>query len=232
MKNGRSVLLAGATGLVGSACLRFLLREPAFDRVVVPTRRPLPREVDPDGSGAELVGSEDKLVERVVDFRRLRESPELMQVDEVVCALGTTIKKAGSREAFREVDYEYPVVIGELAREHGARGFRLVSAMGADPRSAFFYNRVKGDVEAAIRQMAFESLTILRPSLLLGERDEFRLGEEIAKRLTFLIPKKYKPVAADVVARALARSAVASRSGVEIVESRELGRHASGGQES
>lgn len=215
MESPCDVLLVGATGLVGRACLRLLLEDAAFDRVVVPTRRPLPHELL---HGVPV----DKLDERVIDFRRLRQHADLTEVDEVICALGTTIKKAGSKEAFREVDHEYPLVIAECARERGARGFRTVSAMGADPKSIFFYNRVKGEVEAELRAMSFAGLTILRPSLLLGERDEFRLGEEIGKRLTFLIPEKYKPIAAEDVARALVRAARSGREGVDVVKSREI----------
>lgn len=215
MESPSDVLLVGATGLVGRACLRLLLKDAAFDRVVVPTRRPLPPEILHDVPV-------DKLDERVIDFRRLRQHMDLTDVDEVICALGTTIKKAGSKEAFREVDYGYPLVIAESALERGARGFRIVSAMGADSKSIFFYNRVKGDLEAELRKMSFEGLTILRPSLLLGERDEFRLGEEIAKRLTFVIPPKYKPIASEEVAGALVRAARSSRRGVDVVESRDI----------
>lgn len=215
MESPRDVLLVGATGLVGRACLRLLLKDAAFDRVVVPTRRPLPPEL--------LHGvPDDTLDERVIDFRRLRDHTDLTDVDEVICALGTTIKKAGSKEAFREVDYRYPLVIAESALEQGARGFRIVSAMGADSKSIFFYNRVKGDLEAELRKMSFDGLTILRPSLLLGERDEFRLGEEIAKRLTFVIPPKHKPIAAEEVAAALVRAARSGRRGVDVVESRNI----------
>lgn len=215
MESPRDVLLVGATGLVGRACLRLLLKDPAFDRVVVPTRRPLPPEL--------LHGvTVDKLDERVIDFRRLRQHMDFTEVDEVICALGTTIKKAGNREAFREVDYGYPLIIAESALERGARGFRIVSAMGADSKSIFFYNRVKGEVETELRAMSFDGLTILRPSLLLGERDEFRLGEEIAKRLTFVIPPKYKPIAAEDVAGALVRAARSGRQGVDVVESRDI----------
>lgn len=215
MESPRDMLLVGATGLVGRACLRLLLKDGAFDRVVVATRRPLPSKL--------LHGLPvDKLNERVIDFGRLRQHADLTEVDEVICALGTTIKKAGSKAAFREVDYEYPLVTAQCALERGARGFRIVSAMGADPKSIFFYNRVKGELEAELRTMSFAGVTILRPSLLLGERDEFRLGEEIAKRLTFLIPPKYKPIAAEDVARALVSAAMSGRQGIDVVESRDI----------
>ena len=215
MKPSLSVLLAGGTGLVGRHCLKLLLTDAAFDRVVVPTRRPLPPELFEDGDTS-------KVEEREIDFRRLEEYRELGQVDAVICALGTTIKKAGSKDAFREVDYEYPVTVAELAKRGGARRYLLVSAMGADPNSMFFYNRVKGDLEDRLRDFEFEALTIVRPSLLLGDREEFRLGEEVAGRLSFLIPSRYKPVHASRVARALVQRAKAAGSGIQIIESSEL----------
>lgn len=208
-----SILLLGATGLVGRTTLRLLLNDPAFGRVVVLTRRPLPLELRRSGATLE---------EHIVDFHRLRDYAHLMDVEKVICAIGTTIKKAGSREAFREVDFEYPTIVAERSRAHDARHFLLVSALGADPRSRFFYNRVKGDLEDRLRSLAFPGLTILRPSLLLGDREEFRLGEEVAKKLSMLIPRHYKPIPAAQVALALVNSAKMDISGTEILESGEI----------
>ena len=215
----RSVLIVGATGLVGSACLRRLVEDGGIGRIVVLTRRPLPPELrEPDVEG--------KIEEHVVDFERVEEAAPTMAVDTVICALGTTIKKAGSRERFRAVDFTYPHAVARLSRNQGAAHFLLVSALGADRESRFFYNRVKGDVEAALRDLSFPSLTILRPSLLLGERDEFRLGEALAKPFSFLFPGKYRPVEADQVARVLVQRAADPRPGTEIIESKDIRRAA------
>ena len=215
MESRISVLLAGATGLVGSHCLELLLKDKAFGRVVVPTRRSLAPDQYQEGDAS-------KLEEHVIDFRRLAAYDELGRVDAVICALGTTIKKAGSKEAFRDVDCGYPVTLAELAQEGGAKRYVLVSAIGADPNSVFFYNKVKGEVESRLRAFDFEALTIVRPSLLLGDRVEFRLGEEVAKRISFLIPGRYRPVHARSVARTLVKAAKTDSEGMEVIESREI----------
>jgi uncharacterized protein YbjT (DUF2867 family) len=140
----------------------------------------------------------------------------------VFCALGTTIRTAGSRAAFRRVDHDYVVSLARLARAHGARHFLLVSSVGADPRSRVFYSRVKGEVESAVQTLGYPSLTIVRPSLLLGPRSEFRLGEALVKPLGPLFPRRYRPVHARAVAATMIRAALEDRSGVRIVESREI----------
>lgn len=209
----RVVLLAGATGLVGGACLRQLAADPDVLEVRALVRRGLPPE-------AHL----PKVTEAIIDFDRLDDSSAFHQASQVICALGTTIRKAGSRDAFRLVDYGYPMALARLARSHGATHFLLVSALGANAASWVFYNRVKGDLESAILALGYPSVTIVRPSLLLGERREFRLGEEIARRLSFLMPERYQPVAASLVARALVRAAREDRPGVRIIENSELRR--------
>jgi uncharacterized protein YbjT (DUF2867 family) len=240
-----SVLLCGATGLVGGECLRLLSADPAFGRITVLTRRPLP---------AELLGDLDrsKVEEQVVDFRELagQESsaearpagkssagkrppgeqspgelpidPALFRVDRIFCALGTTIRKAGSRERFREVDHDYPLAVARLGVQQGTGHFLLVSAIGADPGSRVYYNRVKGEVEAAVAALPYRSLTLVRPSLLLGERDEFRLGEEVMKQMAFLLPRKYKAVEARAVAAALVQAAREDAPGRRAIESKEI----------
>ena len=168
-----SVLLVGATGLVGRECLRSLLADSAFDRIVVLTRRPLSPDV-----------RSPKLETHVVDFDHLNEYDELFAVDAIICALGTTIRQAGSRTRLRTVDYEFPLAFARLGRRQGCKHYLVVSALGANPRSRMFYNRVKGNLEDALRALGFPRLTIVRPSLLLGPRTELRLGEEVAKRVT------------------------------------------------
>jgi uncharacterized protein YbjT (DUF2867 family) len=144
-------------------------------------------------------------------------------VDSVICTLGTTIRKAGSQEAFRRVDHDYPLMVAQLTRQHGARAFALNSATGADPASRFFYNRVKGEVEEAIRQVGFPSLTIVRPALIGGDRDEFRPAEFAAMRLLRLaeplLPRRYRVVPHERIASVLLEAAVTAPRGEHIIES-------------
>jgi uncharacterized protein YbjT (DUF2867 family) len=206
-RGSRIALVAGATGLIGRECLRLLAHDQQVAEVRALVRRPLPPEL-----------AVAHVRECRADFDRLHEHPEWFGVDWVFCALGTTIRKAGSKPAFRRVDYDYPLTIARLAREGGARHFLLVSAFGANARSRVFYNRVKGELEDAIRSLGFPSLTIARPSLLLGERNEFRLGEEIAKRVALLAPPRWRPVHAAQVATALVRAAHADAPDVRVLE--------------
>lgn len=216
-----SILVCGATGLVGRACLERLLADPAFARVVVLSRRPLPEAV-------RSKDTDEKLDVHLVDFERLSEHRDLLRVDAILCALGTTIKQAGSQERFREVDFGYPLTLARLGLEEGVRHFLLVSALGAGARSRFFYNRVKGELEEALRALPYRSTTIVRPSLLLGDRPEFRLGEEVAKRFAFLFPNKYKPVHADAVAAVLVAAAREDRAGAQVIASAEIRRRSPG----
>jgi uncharacterized protein YbjT (DUF2867 family) len=192
-----------------------LLADPDFNRINVVARRSLSPDV-----------RSPKLETHVVDFDHLNEYDALFSVDAIVCALGTTIRQAGSRTRFRTVDYEYPLAFARLGRRHGCNHFLVVSALGANPRSRVFYNRVKGELEDALRGLSYPRLTIVRPSLLLGPRAELRLGEEVAKRVTRwlgpLVPRAFKPVEARIVATALVRAAKDPGSGVRIIESGEL----------
>ncbi len=204
-------MLLGATGLVGRECLRLLLADPGVTRIVALTRRPL-------GGQAQS----PKLQVEVVDFDQLASHAELFSVDQIFCALGTTIKKAGSRDAFRRVDFTYPLTAAKLGAERGARHFLLVSALGASAESRIFYNRVKGQLEDALRTLPYPSVTIVRPSLLVGDRAEFRLGEELGKRVGWLAPGKFKPVSATRVAAALVRAAQDDAPGLHILESNDI----------
>jgi uncharacterized protein YbjT (DUF2867 family) len=158
-----------------------------------------------------------------VDFDRLDDHAELFRVDAVFCALGTTMKQAGSRDRFRRVDHDYVLDVARLGAEHGARHFLLVSAIGANAQSRVFYNRVKGEVEEAVSALPYRSVTIVQPSLLLGDRTEVRRGETIGEKLAFLLPRRYKPVKATAVAAALVRAAREDRAGRRVVASAEIG---------
>ncbi|MFN2399013.1 MAG: oxidoreductase [Gemmatimonadaceae bacterium] len=207
----KSVLIVGATGLVGSECVRQFGAHPSFERVVILARRPLPPEA-----------RSPKVHEHVVEFDSLKDHASRFSVTHVLSALGTTIRSAGSQSRFREVDHDYVVAAARLGAEQGARHFLLVSSLGADPASRVFYSRVKGETEAAVAALSYRCVTIVRPSLLLGERSEFRLGEVLTKPLAFLAPAKYRPVHARDVAGALLQAAVADQPGTRIIESREI----------
>ncbi|MEX2570780.1 MAG: oxidoreductase [Gemmatimonadota bacterium] len=212
---GRSALLLGGTGLVGGFCLDLLLAEDSYAAVRLLTRRRLDR-------------SHPKLVQHVVDFDRLAENAELFQVNDVFCCLGSTIRKAGSQEAFRRVDVDYPASAAALAADAGADQFLVISALGADADSRIFYNRMKGEMEARVRRLPFQAVWVLRPALLLGEREERRLGERVAElllrpfgRLMIGPLQRYRPVEAGLVAAAMVHLAREDGTG-GIVESDEI----------
>lgn len=208
----RQVLLAGATGLTGGELLDCLLGDAGAPIVIAPTRRPLPPRsglINPVGELAELLPA-------------LRGEP-----DTAFCCLGTTIRVAGSRAAFRAVDCDLVLGLARRSRELGARHFLVVSAIGADAASPVFYNRVKGEMEQALRAQNWPRLTIARPSLLDGARREFRAGERLAAPLMRFAPGRWRSIEAAVLARALWRLAREPGAGVRVVESdalRRLGR--------
>jgi len=203
------LLIVGATGLVGGEVLSLALADERINHVVALTRTPLT--------------THDKLENPIVDFDALPEGAPWWQVDAVICTLGTTIRKAGSKASFRKVDFDYPLKAAELAKSRGAKAYALNSSAGANSASSVFYLRTKGEVEAAITNVGFESLTIVRPSMIGGHRKEFRLGERIGIALMTLfaplIPKRYRVVAPERIATALLESAIQPRQGIRIVES-------------
>lgn len=207
----KTALLAGASGLVGSQCLRALTASPLYERVLVVTRRDL----------GDLV-AHPKIEQIVLPFAELAKHAPRLAADHVFCALGTTIRKAGSRERFREVDFSYPYELARLARGSGAGHFSLVSALGADPKSWFFYSRVKGDLEVAVRQLELPSVAIFRPSVIAGDRTESRPLERVANRVLAYAPRTWRPVHAAVIAAAKVRLARRSPPGTTVVESRDI----------
>lgn len=195
----RTALIAGATGLVGGELLTQLLAAGEYDRVVAVSRRP-------------LAVAHPKLKVVVADFSALEQVATELRCDDAFCCLGTTIRKAGSREAFRAVDHVAVLAFAWAAQRAGAKRFFIVSALGADPTSRVFYNRVKGETDAALVVLGFETLGIFRPSLLRGRRREFRLGERLLAALLWVVEplfvgrlRKYRSIDADVVARAMMR---------------------------
>jgi uncharacterized protein YbjT (DUF2867 family) len=198
----------GATGLTGSSCLELLLDDNEYEKVTVLTRRPLPQ-------------AHDKLEQHVVDFDDLNASADQMKANDVFCCLGTTTKKAGSKEAFRKVDLDYPRELAGIAAANGSEQFLVISAPESNPNSMLFYGRVKGEMEQAVSSYPFKGVYIFRPSLLVGERDEFRLAEGLAIKLFTALPfllagplKKLRPIEARAVASAMiivAKSAPGSK---------------------
>lgn len=212
---GKTLLIAGATGLVGSHALRLALADARVERVVAPTRRPLP--------------AHPKLLNPIEDFAHLPPLAPWWRVDGVVCALGTTMAKAGSKAAFEAVDYEMSLAVARLALRHGAQAFALNSALGADPDSRVFYSRVKGELEQSLRAMknpGYPSLTFVRPGLIGGERSEHRRGESLAiiatRLVSPLLPRRYRLVPAERIAHHLVEAALAAAPGVTVLESELL----------
>ena len=163
-----------------------------------------------------------KLRQVLTDFAALDRVRDQLVADHIFCLLGTTMRKAGSRAAFRTVDLEYPLRLAELTRAGGAKHFSLVSAMGADRHSAFYYSRVKGELEEQLTAMDWPSLAIFRPSVIEGQRDDSRPLERLSGRLLQLAPPAWRPVPATDIAAAMIAVALASPPGVTIVESRDI----------
>ena len=210
----RIALLAGATGLIGRALLPQLLRSERYSRVHVLVRRAV--------AGIE---AGPKLEIHSVSFTQLPKP--FPKVDDVYIALGTTIKVAGSQAAFRQVDFDFVVNTAQAARRAGARHLAVVSALGADAKSRVFYNQVKGEMQDAIELLGYESLVIVQPSLLMGDRaalgQPVRSGEVWAARLLapvmWMVPGSVRPIRADLVASAMLESTLAARPGARVLSS-------------
>ncbi|TGE14323.1 NAD-dependent epimerase/dehydratase family protein [Hymenobacter elongatus] len=216
MKLQKTALIAGASGLIGSQLLPLLLASDRYAKVIAVGRRPVPM-VHP------------KLEQRVLDMDQLEQHRLSLIADDVFCCLGTTMRQAGSKEAFYKVDYLYVVKLAALTAANFAAQFMVVSSMGADAGSRMYYNRVKGEMEQAVRQTPFRAIHFFRPSLLLGERTEKRAGEQAGTVLLRVLNpllvgplRKYRPVAAATVARAMLRAAEDDGGGIRVQLSDEI----------
>ncbi|MGY8812590.1 MAG: NAD-dependent dehydratase [Pseudomonadales bacterium] len=214
---GKTLLVLGGSGLVGMDVLRQALANPAIARVVAPTRRPLPVSVT---HYAHLLNPQ-------VDFSALPEEADWWQADAALCALGTTLKQAGSKDAFRKVDREYVCGAARLCLHAGTRTFVLNSSLGASARSGSFYLRVKGEVEQDLAAMDFRSLTLVRPSLLDGgPRSEDRPGEVfgllLSRSFKPVIPKRFRAVKTSDVAAAMLQAALMAPVGKQVIESNAI----------
>ena len=207
-----TLLIAGATGLVGRSVLALALADATITRVVAPTRKPL--------------AAAPRLENPIVDFAALPPDAAWWAVDAVVCTLGTTRRQAGSDEAFRQVDFDYVLAVARAARAHGATTFALTSSVGAKASSRFLYLRTKGEIEAAVAALGYPSFTTVRPAGLEGKRDVPRRAEHLSNGLTralsLLVPRRYRPVAAERVARTLLAAALGAAPGAHVVESEAI----------
>jgi len=214
--SARVALLAGASGLIGRALLPLLNASPSYAHTHVLVRR-----------AAAGAAADARTTRHVVDFAQLSTLPP---IDDCYIALGTTIKVAGSQAAFREVDFDFVVNTALAARAAGATRLAVVSALGADAHSSVFYNRVKGEMQAAIGALGFESVVIAQPSLLLGDRAAIgqppRNAEVWAARLLapamWLVPRSVRPIAAGKVAAALLTATLEARPGVRVLSSSQM----------
>jgi len=211
--DNKIAVVAGATGLIGSELVKILLADDYYASIIQLSRK-------------KTGISHPKLREYVIDFNNLDYELKDISADDVYCCLGTTMKQAGSREAFRKVDYEYVVSLAEIMQKKGTRQFLVVSAMGANPKSSIFYNKVKGEMELTIKNIPFPAIHIFRPSLLLGNRSEKRSGEKFAififKSLKFLFVgsfRKFRGIEGSVVANAMVKIAASRGEGIFTYES-------------
>ena len=209
---GKTALVAGATGAIGREIVRGLCEDENYDKIIVWARR-------------ELNFSHEKLETQIIDFDEIKDMPP-REIDEIFCALGTTMKQAGSRGQFYKVDVSYPVNIAKWGIASGARRFALISSQGADERSRFFYLRAKGKAEKKIAALGFKSLQIARLPAIKSEREQVRMGELFTIWLFGLLPKfilkNYRPMSAKDIAAAVIAAAQTDAKGVQIYHPREF----------
>jgi uncharacterized protein YbjT (DUF2867 family) len=213
----KTATLIGATGLVGGELLSLLLDDNYFRKVRILVRRP-------------FTMNHPKLERKLVDFSDADSLlVDLDESDVVFCTIGTTMKKVrGNKEVYRKIDYDIPVNIARYCKIMNCKNFIVVSAVGADSGRRNFYLKLKGEVEDILKKVGIESTYIMRPSMLLGKRNEFRFGERIAipliKKIAFLLPSKYKPIEAKDVAKAMLVAAKKHEKGLFVIEYKKMRR--------
>jgi len=214
------ILLAGATGMVGTAALRLLLGDARVAQVIAPTRRPLAPHA--------------KLLNPIANSEDLQTDADWWAADGAICALGTTRANAGSAAAYRAIDYDYALAVATRVRAGGAVRFALTSALGADVRSRFVYPRTKGELEDAIERLGFPSLTILRPGFLGGERSEHRPMEAVMGTLLRIaapiLPAGARISPGATVAALLVEAAINGKPGRHVIGPAQIVRAAEGGR--
>ncbi len=212
----KTALIIGSSGLTGTHLLKSLLESTIYDKVISFSYR-------------DTKMNHPKLVKHKVDFDKPSEFCHLVKGDDFFCTIGTTIKKAGSKEAFKKVDFTYPKQFAQCAMDNGVSQFLIISSMGADSSSSNFYSKTKGQVEDFLKKSTFETVAIMQPSLLLGDREEFRLAERVggavmsAFSFLFVGPlAKYKAIKAETLANAMFKIAQNKSKGYAIYQSDEL----------
>lgn len=212
MTNNRTAILLGAGGLTGGYCLQYLLGSDSYDRVKIIVRKSLNIQ-------------HPKLETIIVNFDKPETYTDHLSGSDIFCCLGTTIRKAGSQEAFKKVDHDYPLQLAKIARQNGVNQFILMSSLGANAGSSNFYMKTKGELELALEKLEFNSLIIVRPSMLLGSRKEFRLGELIGQFFMLLFYplflgtfKKYRPIHAKKVAQKMVQLSLQNLHGTRITD--------------
>jgi len=215
-KNNKTAIILGASGLVGSSLLNLLLENDIYKEVIAFVRK-------------DLSITHPKLTVHIIDFNKPDTFLHLVKCDDLFCCLGTTIKQAGSQEAFRRVDYYYPAMFAEIAEKNGAMQYLLVSSIGANAASSTFYLRTKGECENAVRDSGISFVSVFRPSFLMGDRKEFRLGEKLSlpflKLFSFLLVgklRKYRAIKASQVAKAMMLVAQDPQPGFTVYESDKI----------
>lgn len=218
----KTALIIGGTGLTGSHLLNSLVNSDTYEKIIAFSYR-------------ETEFNHPKLVKHIVDFDKPEEFCDLVRGDDFFCTIGTTIKKAGSKQAFKKVDYTYPQQFAKCAMENGVPNFLIISALGADATSSNYYMQTKGDIEKYLKQGSFKSVSVMRPSLLIGDRDEFRFAEKVGGAVmklfsfAFIGPlEKYKPIKGETLANAMFTIAQKDSAGFNVYlsdELQELGRN-------
>lgn len=212
----KTALIIGSTGLIGTHLLELILNSADYEKVITFVKR---------DTGIK----HPKLTQHIIDFDKPETYKDLVSGDDFFCTIGTTIKKAGSKEAFRKVDFEYPSQFATYAMHNKVKQFLIISSLGADANSGNFYLKTKGEIEIFLKKSDFESVSVLQPSLLLGKRNEFRLGEKVGaffmKAFSFLLfgkLQKYKPIEGTIVAKALYELAQKNNPGFHIYKSDKI----------
>lgn len=212
----KKVIIAGASGLIGSYLLRFLLEENSIGEVTALVRKPLDI-------------SHKNLVQRQISFDKPESFKEFITGDVLFCCLGSTRKKTPDQRDYRKVDYDYPLALAQLASQNQVQQFHIVSALGANPHSVNFYSRLKGEVERDIKVLNFRSIHIYKPSLLEGPRQEKRPLEKVAMKLMKIINPllrgnltKYRSIKAEIVALAMYKQSLKNSEGVFIYPSDKI----------
>lgn len=210
----KTVSVIGATGMVGSALVKLLLADNSFSNIIVFSRRSLPMQ-------------HEKLRVHIIDFNKPDTWQHLVQGDVLFSALGTTLKQAGSKEAQYKIDYAYQLDFAKAASLNRVATYVLVSSASANPDSKIFYTRMKGELERDVKTLPFKNITIIQPSLLVGKRNEKRIGEKIGYHILHFFNaigtfKKYRPIGAETVAKAMINASMKSISGIHIYSLDEI----------